>query len=84
MLLAPAATGALLAHRISTMMTIAAIVGSLSTYAGLFISYWFDLAAGATIVLVAVVIFFVVMALQGLREPRRHVTTTDQAGETVS
>jgi ABC-type Mn2+/Zn2+ transport system permease subunit len=67
MLLAPAATGALLASRISVMMAIAVAVGSASTYVGLLASYWFDLAASATIVLVAVASFFVVLALASRR-----------------
>ena len=57
MLIAPAATGALFARRIYSMMTIAAIVGTLSTYIGLLLSYHFDIAAGATIVLTAVMFF---------------------------
>jgi ABC-type Mn2+/Zn2+ transport system permease subunit len=57
MLIAPAATGALFARRISSMMIIAAIVGTLSTYIGLLLSYHFDIAAGATIVLTAVMFF---------------------------
>ena len=57
MLIAPAATGALFARRISSMMTIAAIVGTLSTYIGLLLSYHFDIAAGATIVFTAVMFF---------------------------
>lgn len=57
MLIAPAATGALFARSISSMMTIAAIVGTLSTYFGLLLSYHFDIAAGATIVFTAVMIF---------------------------
>ena len=57
MLIAPAATGALFARRISTMMLVAATVGSASTYIGLLISYHFNLAAGASIVLTAVLIF---------------------------
>ena len=77
MLLAPAATGGLLAHRIGSMMVIAGVIGSLSTYVGLLISYWFDLAAGATIVLVAVSVFFVVFAITNVRDARVHVTTTD-------
>lgn len=85
MLLAPAATGALLAHRISLMMAIGIVIGSLSTYLGLLVSYWFDVAASATIVLVAVAIFFVVLALVNLREPRGSTSTTDPAtGETLS
>jgi ABC-type Mn2+/Zn2+ transport system permease subunit len=83
MLLAPASVGALLAHRIGSMTVIAAAVGSASTYLGLLLSYWFDIAAGATIVLVAVTIFFAVLALTSLRR-RPHVTDTDAAGETVS
>jgi ABC-type Mn2+/Zn2+ transport system permease subunit len=57
MLIAPAATGALFARRISSMMTIAAVVGTLSTYIGLLLSYHFDVAAGATIVFTAVMFF---------------------------
>jgi len=57
MLIAPAATGALFARSISGMMTIAAVVGTLSTYIGLLLSYHFDLAAGATIVFTAVMFF---------------------------
>lgn len=84
MLLAPAATGALLAHRISVMMLIGAVVGSLSTYLGLLASYWWDLAASATIVLVAVLIFFAVLGLTNLRAPRRSEASTDPAtGETM-
>lgn len=85
MLLAPAATGALLAHRISLMMLIGIVVGSLSTYLGLLASYWLDVAASATIVLVAVAIFFAVLALANLRQPRRVGSRTDPAtGETLA
>lgn len=84
MLLAPASAGALLANRIGSMMIIASVIGSLSTYAGLLISYWLDFAAGATIVLVAVSVFFVVFAITQARDTGSHVTTTDPAGETVS
>ncbi len=84
MLLAPAAAGALLANRIGSMMVIAGVIGSASTYAGLLLSYWFDLAAGAMIVLVAVSAFFVVLGLTSVREANGHVTTTDAQGETVS
>jgi ABC-type Mn2+/Zn2+ transport system permease subunit len=84
MLLAPAATGALLASRISRMMLVAVLMGAASTYVGLLASYWFDLAASAAIVLVAVAIFFVVLALTGARAQRTAGETVDPAtGETV-
>jgi ABC-type Mn2+/Zn2+ transport system permease subunit len=57
MLVAPAATGALFGRRISTVVCIAAVVGVVSSYIGLLASYHADLAAGASIVLVAVIVF---------------------------
>jgi len=68
MLIAPAATGALFARRISSMMTIAALVGTLSTYIGLLLSYHFDIAAGATIVLTAVMFFALTAVLTEIRK----------------
>ena len=64
MLLAPAGSGALLARRVPAMMLWAAATGSLSVYVGLLISYHFNLAAGASVVVVAVAIFFVIFTVQ--------------------
>ncbi len=66
MLLAPAATGALVARRIGSMVAVASAVGALSTWIGLLLSYHADLAAGAGIVLSATVIFFVVLVVTRL------------------
>jgi len=70
LLIAPAAAGALLARRIRVMMLLATLCGVLSVYVGLLISYHFDLAAGAAIILVTIVIFFLVFVVQNLRERR--------------
>jgi ABC-type Mn2+/Zn2+ transport system permease subunit len=67
LLIAPAGAGALLARRIETMIAWAILFGSLSMYLGLLISYHFNLAAGASIILVAIVIFFIVFILQNIR-----------------
>jgi ABC-type Mn2+/Zn2+ transport system permease subunit len=67
MLLAPASAGALLAHRIGAMMAVAAVIGIASSYLGLLLSYHFNTAAGATIVVVATAIFFVVLAFVNVR-----------------
>jgi ABC-type Mn2+/Zn2+ transport system permease subunit len=72
MLIAPAATGSLFARRIESMMFIAALVGSLSTYIGLLVSYHYDLAAGASIVLTAVVIFAISAMANEIRKSRGH------------
>lgn len=57
MLVAPAATGALFGRSISSVIAIAAAVGVVSSYVGLLVSYHADLAAGASIVLCAVIVF---------------------------
>jgi ABC-type Mn2+/Zn2+ transport system permease subunit len=67
MLLAPAASGALLASRLGSMMAIGIVIGAASTYLGLLISYTFDTAGGATIVLVATAIFFVVLVAVNIK-----------------
>lgn len=72
MLIAPAATGSLFARRVESMMLIAALVGSLSTYIGLLISYHYDLAAGASIVLTAVMIFAISATANEIRKARGH------------
>lgn len=58
LLLAPAGVGALVARRVSVMIAVASATGVLSTYLGLLASYHFGWAAGASVVLCAVGIFF--------------------------
>jgi len=70
LLIAPAGAGALLARRIEAMMAWAIVFGALSMYFGLLISYHFNLAAGASIILVTVVIFFIVFVIQNIRNRR--------------
>ncbi|MEY2416294.1 MAG: hypothetical protein QOH53_1628 [Ilumatobacteraceae bacterium] len=66
MLLAPAGCGALLARRVPAMMLWGAAIGSFSVYVGLLISYHFNLAAGASVVVVAVTIFFIIFTVQAI------------------
>jgi len=63
MLLAPAGTAALVTRRVGSMMGLAAVIGVSSTYLGLLASYHLDWAAGASVVLCAVAIFFVVLVM---------------------
>lgn len=74
MLLAPAGIGALLARRVGVMMIWAAISGSVSTYVGLLLSYHFEWAAGASVVLVAVALFFLVLIITSFK-PRRGASS---------
>lgn len=67
MLLAPASAGALIARRIGGMIAWASLIGSGSVYLGLLASYHFNTAAGATIVLVSTLCFFLIFIIQSLR-----------------
>lgn len=67
MLIAPAATAALLVRRVGHMMAVAAALGSVATYVGLLLSYHVDLAAGASIVVTAVVIFLITLVAVEVR-----------------
>jgi ABC-type Mn2+/Zn2+ transport system permease subunit len=67
MLIAPAATAALVVRRVGQMIVVAAALGTIATYAGLVVSYHADLAAGASIVLCSVVVFVVVFVAVEIR-----------------
>jgi len=74
MLITPAATAQLVTVRFTRLMLVAALVGIASSIAGLYLSYWLDVASGATIVLVQTGMFLVVLAFgpRGLVARRRH------------
>ena len=72
LLVAPAATGALFAHRVETVMLVAGLVGAVASYVGLLLSYHADLAAGASIVLTCVVIFAIAAVSVETRRWWRH------------
>ena len=72
LLIAPAATGALLTRRVSTMMLAATGFGVLSSYLGLLTSYHLDVAAGASIVFTSVYLFVLVAILTIPRRLRGH------------
>jgi ABC-type Mn2+/Zn2+ transport system permease subunit len=61
LLIAPPAAAALLTRRIPAMMLLAAVFATISAPLGLLLSWHLDVAAGASIVLVAVAIFLVVL-----------------------
>jgi manganese/iron transport system permease protein len=68
MLITPAATAQLLTVRFARVMILAGVVGIASAVIGLYLSYWLDVASGATIVLVQTGAFLVALVL-GPRGP---------------
>ena len=74
LLVTPAATAQLLTRRLPPMMAVGALVGVLSSLAGLYIAYYADVAASAAIVLTATCFFFLAFLLapgRGLLWQRR-------------
>jgi ABC-type Mn2+/Zn2+ transport system permease subunit len=61
MLVTPAASAQLLVTRFDRMMVTAIVISALSTVIGLYLSFYFDFASGATIVLVQTSAFLIVL-----------------------
>ena len=72
-LVGPAATARLLARRMAPMMALAAAIGVLAGAGGLYLSFYADTAAGASIagVMVAVYLLAAAAAATPLLRPRR-------------
>ena len=82
MLVTPAAAAQLLTRRLPSMMAVGAAIGIFANVTGLYLSYYLNLAAGPTMVLVATVIFGLVFLLAPGRgviarrlSTRRHLAT---------
>lgn len=74
MLVTPPATAQLLTVRFSRLILGASLIGAATAVAGLYLSYWFNVASGATIVLVQSGLFIAVLLLNrrtGLLAGRR-------------
>ena len=63
MLVTPGATAYLLTRRLPMMMLIAASIGAFSSVAGLYASFYINVASGAAVVLIATAIFLVAFLL---------------------
>jgi ABC-type Mn2+/Zn2+ transport system permease subunit len=66
LLVGPPATASLLSRSVLQMMLVAAGIGVFSVWLGLTLSYYLGTAASATMALVPIVLFFVVLALKQL------------------
>lgn len=63
MLVTPAATAYLLTKRLPVMMLLAALFGATSSIAGLYVSFYANVASGAAVVLTATLLFFIAYLL---------------------
>ena len=71
MLVTPPATAYLLVRRLKTMMICAAFIGSFSGIAGLYLSYYLNMASGAAIVLVSTALFLLTLIFSPRKSARR-------------
>lgn len=76
LLVGPPATAALLVRRVPAMMVLAAGIGVASVAIGLIISYHADTSGSATMAVVPIVLFFLVLAARGMVERRRTAAAT--------
>lgn len=63
LLITPAAAARLLTDKLVTMMILAPVIGALGAFAGLYLSWGFDLPVGGTIVLVLTAVFLLLWML---------------------
>ncbi len=68
LLVGPPATAALLVRRVPAMMVTSAVIGIFSVAAGLLVSYHANTSGSATMAVLPVVLFFLVLAATSLRE----------------
>lgn len=71
----PAATSGQFVKDIKKMMVLASVLGMVFTTVGLWVSYFLNLTSGATIILVAGVVYLVSVILQPLLSHRRSAET---------
>lgn len=75
LLIGPSATAALVARRVPTIMATSVAIGLLSVWSGLVISYHANTSGSATMAVVPIAIFFVVLAVRSVGSRRRVVAT---------
>jgi manganese/iron transport system permease protein len=71
LLVGPPATAALLVKRVPAMMVTAALIGVVSVVLGLIVSYYANTSGSATMALIPIVFFFVVLTIKSLEKPAR-------------
>jgi zinc transport system permease protein len=72
LLTVPAALARQFTHSLKKMMLLAILTGVVFTFSGLWLSYWLDLASGATIILVSGTVLFISFGVSKLRSKTRE------------
>jgi ABC-type Mn2+/Zn2+ transport system permease subunit len=67
MLVTPAATAYLVTRRLAPMMLVSALIGAVSSVIGLYVSYYFNIVSGSSVVLTATAIFMLAFLWKRVR-----------------
>lgn len=89
LLVGPAATAALVSRTVPIMIGLTVVIGLFSVWVGLIVSFYAGTAASASMALVPIVLFFVVLAVREARKlftarRHRHSTANRNTRRTVS
>lgn len=79
LIVGPPATASLLVHRVPSIMLVSMLVGAVSVVAGLYISFHYGTAGGATMAGLSVLAFFVVLGVRETLDLVRRRTTVSSA-----
>jgi ABC-type Mn2+/Zn2+ transport system permease subunit len=72
----PASIARLISDRFGYMMILSAILGAAIAFVGIYISYYLDIASGASVVLLSTLVFFLALLWNRLQNQRqRHLPT---------
>jgi ABC-type Mn2+/Zn2+ transport system permease subunit len=77
-LIIPAITARLLTDSFNRMIVVSTIIGALTGLVGMFLSYYLDIASGASIVLLQALVFTVVLLISSMQKTaERRLVQTD-------
>jgi zinc transport system permease protein len=80
----PASIAELFTRKLSRIMIISCLLGMAFTITGLFLSYYFDLTSGATIILVAGICYFAAILVKRLGKKTHHRDTESTERQTAA
>jgi manganese/iron transport system permease protein len=80
LLIGPPATAAMIVKRVPTMMATAALIGVLSVVIGLIVSYYANTSGSATMAVIPIALFFIVLGFRSLRRPPAVLTRAGSSG----
>jgi len=70
----------MIVKRVPTMMATAALIGVLSVVIGLIVSYYANTSGSATMAVIPIALFFIVLGFRSLNRPPAVLTRAESSG----